>query len=406
MKKLSVIILILFLLPITTHAEELTISDLKLVSNSNTAGVLTEPEIDNLNINFDFSFKNTNDIIKYSFIVHNISEEEYEIKLTDNNNKNINYELSTNKINKNGDTYIEIEAKYIEKNNLSSDRHEDSSVNISLLNMVNNNQIDTKILYGLIGAILIGFSFLILKLNKKLFVLIPIAGAMMFIGIPATMSKPLITINTNVTLLKNHYCNSFSEDDWTQISHNINNDNASCYNIGDTKEIVIKDIGTFNIRIVNKTECNANDNESSCGFVLEFTDSIIQMKMNDNEENETGWDNSAVRKYLNDTIYNKVPENLRTMIIDTNITTEETKTTDKLYLPSKNDLVLNDENTKVLEYYMNNQVFTKTYNDEIVSTWTRDKYPNMKYYGSIVEGLFDYNEETSEYGVSPLFRIK
>lgn len=405
MKKFLILLIMFILLPFNIFASELTISDLKLVSNSNTSGILQEPGIDDLNINFDFSFKNTNDIIKYSFLVHNISDEEYNIKLTNNNNSHIDYSLNTNKINKNGDTLIELTTKYKGTDNITADRHEDSSVSISLLNVINNNKIDSKVMYIIMGALVLGFSIIILTLNKKLWLLIPVVGAVVFLVIPTSLASPLININTNVTLVTNHICNSFKDDSWAQIIHNINNDNISCYNIGDTKEVDLKDLGLFNIRIVNK-DINSKCNGSSCGFVLEFTDILKLMPMNENVEHESVWEINPVRKYLNDDIYNNLPEDLKNAIVDTKIIVNEREVTEKLYLPSENDLFISETNQNILEYYKTNETYDKKYNDEITPIWLRDKYDGMNYYGSIVNNAFDYNIETNEYGLSPLFRLK
>ena len=45
------------------------------------------------------------------------------------------------------------------------------------------------------------------------------------------------------------------EDDWNAIVANVKIGNTSKYNVRDTKEVDLGDLGTHTVRIANKSEC-------------------------------------------------------------------------------------------------------------------------------------------------------
>ena len=147
---------------------------------------------------------------------------------------------------------------------------------------------------------------------------------------------------------------SFAEDSWTTIKANLTA-NRNAYNIGDTKEVVIDNI-SYTVRLANTSSCPDNwpeaASQTTCGVVIEFIDTIKDStnnntdghKMSSSLTNVGGWSTSSMRSYLNETIFNKLPEELKAsgMILDTSVvsghgsTEGETNFTsiDKLYLLS------------------------------------------------------------------------
>ena len=115
----------------------------------------------------------------------------------------------------------------------------------------------------------------------------------------------------------------FSTDSWETIVEAVEEDNTSKYNVGDTKEINLGSYGKHTLRIANKStpsECsNTNFSQSACGFVLEFADVIITHKMNDTNINVGGWPASSLYIFVNNDIYNAIPDEIKNEIIDTTV---------------------------------------------------------------------------------------
>ena len=96
--------------------------------------------------------------------------------------------------------------------------------------------------------------------------------------------------------------------------------NASKYNVGDTKEVDLGDLGTHTVRISNMSECtNGETSETACGFVVEFADVITKQPFNSTDTNVGGWRDSELRTYINGTIYNALPSDLQNVISTTKV---------------------------------------------------------------------------------------
>ena len=190
---------------------------------------------------------------------------------------------------------------------------------------------------------------------------------------------------------------SFAEDDWSTIVANVQSGNLSAYKVGDTKEIALTGFtngeegsnGLYTIRIANTTsptECSTSGfSQTACGFVIEFVDIITTHAMNPTMTNVGGWEASEMRTYVNSTIYESLPEELKTNIIDTYVvsghgsTSGETnfKTTDKIYLLSTKEVWgkegtsntikydTGETETRQLDYYKSIGVTTNSYTGAI-----------------------------------------
>ena len=227
---------------------------------------------------------------------------------------------------------------------------------------------------------------------------------------------------------------NFSTDDWKIIIDAIKEGNDGVYNVGDTKEIDLGSYGKHTLRIANKStpsECsNTNFSQSACGFVLEFADVITIHKMNDTATNVGGWPASSMYTFVNNDIYNAIPSELRSAIIDTTVvsghgsTSGETNftSTDKLYLLAPKEIYtdFNDTDdtakdlTRTLDYYKAQGVTTRNHSEAKKKNGTnadwwwlraaRSNANNNFYYVSSI-GSYTNNIADDTNGVSPAFRI-
>ena len=234
--------------------------------------------------------------------------------------------------------------------------------------------------------------------------------------------------------------NPFRDDSWETIASNVKTGNTSKYNVGDEKEVKLKKYGTHKVRIANlksPTEegCGTNGfSESACGFVVEFTDIITTHNMNPSGEykgttynsgwNKDGWPKSQMKTFIDNDIYNSLPEDLKSVIITTKTVSghgkEDTNnftSTDKLYLLAPKEIYSDWSNqydsakdlTRQLDYYNSKGVTTSSHASAIKTTWwwlrSASSNNSSNFYTVDTSGYWIDDSASYAEGVSPAFRI-
>ena len=172
--------------------------------------------------------------------------------------------------------------------------------------------------------------------------------------------------------------NTFASDSWETIAAVVQDGKSNAYPVGSEKEVEIG--GTsYTVRVANNTtpaECSGNVfSQTACGFVVEFVDIIEKRSMNSTNTNAGGWPASDMRTYANGDFLNKLPEDLKNIIIDTKVISghgsEDTTnftSTDKIYLLSAHEVYEDGASdpvsgydtayiqTRQLDYYKNKGV--------------------------------------------------
>ena len=229
----------------------------------------------------------------------------------------------------------------------------------------------------------------------------------------------------------------FEKDNWSTIVSNVKSGNISNYNIGDTKEVNLgTTYGTHTLRIANTStpsECSTTGfSQTACGFVLEFADIITTHTMNDTDTNVGGWPSTSMRSFVNNDIYNAIPNEIKNAIIDTTVVsghgksdTENFTSTDKLYLLAPKEIYsdwstyqsANDtakDLTRTLDYYKNLGTSTSNRNKVKKKNGTSADYWWFRAASSnTLEGFYTvastgtYSNDVAVYthGVAPAFRL-
>ena len=236
----------------------------------------------------------------------------------------------------------------------------------------------------------------------------------------------------------------FSTDSWDTIISAAQNGNTSTYTVGSTKTVDMGSLGTHTLRVANNStpaECSTTGfSQTACGFVLEFADIITTHQMNpytngstNGNGNKGGWEYSEMRTYVNNDIYNALPDSLKNAIINTTVVsghgsndTTNFTTEDKLYLLSTKEVwgkegtshVITDDTaeaeTRQLDYYKSKNVTTSSYAGAIKKKGTSNSWWWLRSAISFsVDGFFPVGSfgdlsadvSSSTYGVSPAFRI-
>lgn len=223
----------------------------------------------------------------------------------------------------------------------------------------------------------------------------------------------------------------FSSDSWDTIISNVKAGKGSSYEVGATKEVTLSTLGTHTIRVANNTspsECSTSGfSQTACGFVLEFADIITTHSMDSSSVG--GWTETALYTYLNNTIYNELPNNLKNSIINTNVVSspsiiseEHIVSTDKMYLLAPSEIYSdwNDEYdisknlTRQLDYYKQKGTSTSSNSSALKSLgstntgwWTRsaDHVDSELFFEVFSAGNCASSSVSSSSGVSPAFRI-
>ena len=228
------------------------------------------------------------------------------------------------------------------------------------------------------------------------------------------------------------------ETSWEVIASNakncVDNPDSCAYEVGQTKTVEMGSFGTHTLRIANKStpsDCNTEGfSQSACGFVVEFTDIITTHMMNDTATNKGGWPDSSMHTYLNNDIYNALPEDLRGVIKKTitvsghgeDDTGDFTSPEDKLYLLAPKEIYSGWSNkydtaknkTRQLDYYKNIGVTTSNIGGAIKKNngsddwwWLRSASSSSNYGFYYVNSYGAWNNPNANNtgGVSPAFRI-
>ena len=228
----------------------------------------------------------------------------------------------------------------------------------------------------------------------------------------------------------------FEKDNWSTIVSNVKSGNINVYNVGDIKNVDLGTYGIHTLRIANKStpsECStAGFSQTACGFVLEFEDIITTHNMNDTQTNVGGWPSTSMRSFVNNDIYNAIPNEIKNAIIDTTVVsghgksdTENFTSTDKLYLLAPKEIYsdwstyqsANDtakDLTRTLDYYKN--LGTSTSNRSGVKKkngtsadywWFRAASSNTLegFYTVASTGTYSNDVAVYTHGVAPAFRL-
>ena len=267
-----------------------------------------------------------------------------------------------------------------------------------------------------------------------------------YITNPTNNERVYSDYSNEITIENEVKTTAFENDSWETIISNVKAGNTDNYNLGDTKEIDLGDYGTHTVRIANTStpsECNSEGfSQTACGFVLEFADIITTHDINpegtykgeayDHGWNVDGWPASSMYTFVNNDIYNAIPEKIKNAIIDTTVVSghgsddiENFTSTDKLYLLAPGEVYSDfpgpytnydtaKDLTRQLDYYKNSGVTTtdKTAaikkNGTIASFWwlrSAYSYSNYSFYNVSNEGGYGSYSANGVAGVSPAFRI-
>lgn len=184
-----------------------------------------------------------------------------------------------------------------------------------------------------------------------------------------------------------HIDADFANDSWSKIKENLLLDRGAYDDqVGVEKEVVMNNV-SYTVRLANTSSCPSDwptdASQTTCGVVIEFVDSIRDTGnsnahghiVNSSNTFVGGWSTCSMRTYLNDTVYNRLPDELKEpgYILDTKVVSGHESgassnyvTTDKIYFLSYSEIWGTD--------YENDSL-------KLVSSTVTDGTRQLEYYG-------------------------
>lgn len=223
----------------------------------------------------------------------------------------------------------------------------------------------------------------------------------------------------------------FGSDSLTEIIANVKAGTTDEYNVGDRRTIDLGNkYGSYVVRLANKStpsECFTEGfSQTACGFVIEFESIIERKQVNSIKTSSGGWPASELRTYINTTLYNEFPTDLKSAVIDTTVVSgyEHGKSTnytstDKVYLLVFKEIYSDvydtvKDSTRQLDYYNSIDVSGGNCSCAIkkygatASAWrlrSANLYSDFDFNGINSDFICGYDYANYSYGISPAFRI-
>lgn len=195
---------------------------------------------------------------------------------------------------------------------------------------------------------------------------------------------------------------------------------------------------SYTVRLANTSTpavCSrAGYSQTACGTVIEFIDMVASRKINSNNSNNMGWKGSEIASWLNTDFYNKLPDDLKNLIIPTapivsgaglngtsdDITAEDTNL-NKIYLESTREVGLDNSNdaknntetdTRILDYYIDHNTnearkrigLNIGFSDNQWFTRSAGAYSDTVWFAVVNGQIYSSNVNINR-GIAPTFRI-
>ncbi|MBR5938992.1 InlB B-repeat-containing protein, partial [Candidatus Saccharibacteria bacterium] len=135
-----------------------------------------------------------------------------------------------------------------------------------------------------------------------------------------------VTSDTDLYAKWLYRCRTFATDSWSDIVNNLETD-STYYDATDVCEKEIQmpddngDTQQYTLRLINTStpeECATEGfSQTGCGTVIEFADMATLRRWNPTGTTAGGWKASELNGWLNSTFYNRMPEDLKSVIIPT-----------------------------------------------------------------------------------------
>ena len=252
----------------------------------------------------------------------------------------------------------------------------------------------------------------------------PIANGLGWIYVPSSLVESYKTASNwstyaNQIVSLDEYPKALSgetiTDSWDEIFQAEDDDSYKTkYSVGDTKYLVVG--GTYVLMqiVAFDRDILSNDHTSTAKITWLAKSLSFEFPMNFENVTEGGWADCECRKFLSDTIYEQIPENVRNKIVAVDKTYTATSSSsstatvsDKLWIPSAREIYGGSsyENTGVdyTDFFTRNSVRIK-HNGLLTNSasywWLRSVNSSTHFRIVNTSGNVTVNSASSSYGVA------
>lgn len=297
-----------------------------------------------------------------------------------------------------------------------------STIDLSKKITISGNMFNTA--YSLVHLILRSDTLCSLSATSA-FTNTPIANGLGWIYVPSSLVESYKTASNwstyaNQIVSLDEYPKALSgetiTDSWDEIFQAEENGSYKTkYSVGDTKYLVIG--GTYVLMqiIAFDRDILSSDHTSTAKITWLAKSLSFQFPMNFEDVTEGGWADCECRKFLSDTIYGQIPENVRNKIVAVDKTYTATSSSsstatvsDKLWIPSAREIYGGSsyENTGInyIDFFTGNSVRIK-HNGLLTNSasnwWLRSVYSSTDFrYVTNYAGNVNGNGASNSYGVA------
>lgn len=215
--------------------------------------------------------------------------------------------------------------------------------------------------------------------------------------------------STYVSKVATTYASKFSSATWAEIGKlsTLAQANASAFSgyVGKTKSVAISGYSSHTFKVIGV------GTDSGSGFTLCCEDIVTTHAMNSSNTTTGGWEKSAMRSWLSDTLLKALPSDLQSVIkaVPKKNTANygAATTSDKLWLPSFTEVGLDSGTTEGAKYSVFKDAASRVRknNGSAYYWWLRSVSSSSSFRFVTSDGSLNYNVASGGYGVVPCFSV-
>ena len=218
----------------------------------------------------------------------------------------------------------------------------------------------------------------------------------------------LASVSQFASLVATTYASTFTSESWETLSKiaDVAKSNPSVFSSyqGKTRSVAITSNGTHSFEV-------AGVGMDGAGFTFICTDLVGTHRMNASNTTSGGWESCEMRSWLNGTLINSFPADLRNVI--KSVSKKNTSgygaatTSDKLWIPSQTEVGLTSGNAEGAKYgiFNSNSDRIRKNGGSASIWWLRSVYSSSGFRDVYTDGSLSSYFASYSYGVCPCFCI-
>ena len=215
--------------------------------------------------------------------------------------------------------------------------------------------------------------------------------------------------------------NAYTIEELANLVANTSNTTESLrYLVGKEKTITLSGLGTFPFRVIGVRQDTLRSGGNNC-ITFQCCNIIANHNMNSTDTTSGGYAKSAMKNYIDSTVYNSLPDDIKKYVVQVNKKMASTKGGDlatvqcKAFIATMFEVYGSRGNGTAnegqhYEYWalhpsVNDHKMTLINSSSAYYWWTSSVYDSTYFCGVSSDGNTDYDSASNSYGVVPCFCI-